>query len=352
MIERLVVVVAVFLAAFVAVGLYLPDEARTERSIVVDRPVITVFTLLNRPGYFRDWAPWSGRDPSARLEPIGPVAGVGAGLEWSGDPRKVGVGRFEIKESRPHAEIRARVELRGQGDADSVFLIERVAGGARVSWQVEARLTGDPSWFSALLSRYFGLLFDRWLGAELESGLVRFKAFAESLPGGDFSGLVVERVAVEGSDVLAVEFNDDEPGARRVAEAYGEISALMARQGIGVAGAPLFISLDDGAGGIRHLAAFPAVPAEMSPEGRVQWRRMPTGAAVRVVHRGAYEKLPGIHAKLAAWLAVHGLEPGGASWEQYVSNPAETPPSERVTHVYALLAPGSEKSLPAGLEGD
>jgi hypothetical protein len=352
MIERLAIVVAVFLAAFVAAGLYLPDEARTERSIVVDRPVITVFTLLNRPRNFRDWAPWSGRDPAARLEPIGPVAGIGAGLEWSGDPRRVGEGHFEITESRPHAEIRARVLLEGQGDADSVFRIERVAGGARLSWRIEARLTAGQPWFSALLSRYFGLLFDRWIGAELETGLARFKAFAEALPGADFSGLVVERVVVEGSDVLAVEFGEAGPGARHVAEAYGEISSLMARHGIGVAGAPLFISLADGAGAIRHLAAFPAEPSEAPPEGRVHWRRTPAGAAVRVVHRGAYEKLPETHAKLAAWLAVHGLEPGVASWEQYVSNPAETPPSERVTHVYALLAPGSEEPSPAEIESD
>ena len=352
MIERLVVVVAVFLAAFVAAGLYLPDEAQTERSIVIDRPVITVFTLLNRPAYFRDWAPWAGRDPSAKLVSTGPVAGVGAGLEWSGDPRRVGDGRFEITQSQPNAEIRARVLLQGQGDADSVFRIERVAGGARLAWRVEARQTAGQSWFSALLSRYFGLLFDRWVGDELESGLAGFKAFAEAQPGADFSGLAVERVFVAGSDVLAVAFSDTEPGAGRIAEAYGEISSLMASRGIDVAGAPLFISLDDGAGAIRHLAAFPAEAVEIPPEGRVHWRRTPAGAAVRVVHRGAYEKLPGIHAKLAAWLAVHGLEPGGASWEQYVSNPAETPPSERVTHVYALLAPGSEKSLPAGFEGD
>ena len=120
----------------------------------------------------------------------------------------------------------------------------------------------------------------------------------------------------------------------------------------GVAGAPLLISLEDGRGGIRHLAALPAEPSEAPPEGRVHWRRTPAGAAVRVVHRGAYAKLPETHAKLAAWLAVHGLEPGGASWEQYVSNPAETPPSERVTHVYALLAPGTEEPSPAGIESD
>ena len=101
-----------------------------------------------------------------------------------------------------------------------------------------------------------------------------------------------------------------------------------------------------------HLAAFPAEPSEAPPEGRVHWRRTPAGAAVRVVHRGAYAKLPETHAKLAAWLAVHGLEPGRASWEQYVSNPAETPPSERVTHVYALLAPGTEEPSPAGIESD
>lgn len=352
MIERLLIAVVVFLAAFVAVGLYLPDEARTERSVVVDRPVITVFTLLNRPGAYREWAPLSGRDAAAEVASVGPVSGVGAGLQWSGDPRRVGDGRLQIIESRPNAVIRSQVVLQGQGEAESAFRIERVAGGARLNWQVHARLSAGQSWFAGLLSRYFGLLFDRWVGAELERGLAGFKTFAETLPGGDFSGLAVERVLAEGVDALCVGFTEEQPGAGRIGEAYGEISSFMAGQDIAVAGPPLFISFGGEAPGIRHLAAVPAVPSEAPPEGRLQWRRTPAGPALRVTHRGAYERLPETHAKLAAWLAAHRLQGVGASWEEYVSNPAETPPSERLTYVYVLLAPGSEAVLPARFERD
>lgn len=352
MIERLVIAVLVFLAAFVAVGLFLPDEAQTERVIDIDRPVVTVFTLLNRPDSFRAWAPWAKRDPSARLKSDPSASGVGSVLEWTGDPRLVGRGRLEITESNPNALVRSRVTLQGQGDAESVFRIERVAGGSRLSWQVRARMSAEQSWFSNLLARYFGLLFDRWMGAEVEQGLLRFKSYVETLPRADFSGLEVERVLVEGGDVLGVELPGTKPGAERVAAAYGEISSFMSQRGIGIAGAPLFIRLSGGESGVSHLAAVPAVRNGEAAEGRVRWRRTPSGPALRVEHRGAYETLPEVHAKLAAWLAAHGYERGNASWEQYVSNPAETPPSGRITRVYVLLAAEPEGSSPAVRESD
>mgnify|MGYP000538383724 CR=1 FL=1 len=128
--------------------------------------------------------------------------------------------------------------------------------------------------------------------AELETGLARFKAFAEAVPGADFSGLIVERVVVEGSDVLAVEFGEEGPGARHVAEAYGEISSLMARHGIGVAGAPLpacvtpdqqdcvaadAIRLGSAARGDQHVGAAWITPSSTRRPVRVRWAdRLPS----------------------------------------------------------------------------
>ena len=41
--------------------------------------------------------------------------------------------------------------------------------------------------------------------------------------------------------------------------------------------------------------------------------------------------------KLAAWMAAHGLAEGHVSWEQYVSDPRETPPEALITDMYFLL---------------
>mgnify|MGYP000025302875 CR=1 FL=1 len=54
-----------------------------------------------------------------------------------------------------------------------------------------------------------------------------------------------------------------------------------------------------------------------------------------------YKRKPAVGAvygKIAAWLAVHGLREGGVTWEQYLSDPLVTPPEERETWIYVLLA--------------
>jgi effector-binding domain-containing protein len=38
--------------------------------------------------------------------------------------------------------------------------------------------------------------------------------------------------------------------------------------------------------------------------------------------------------KLAAWIAAHAMIEGRVSWEQYISDPGETPQDELITHIY------------------
>jgi effector-binding domain-containing protein len=78
-------------------------------------------------------------------------------------------------------------------------------------------------------------------------------------------------------------------------------------------------------------------PVEVALSGRVHAGKSPAGQAVRLVHRGAYNHMPASYEKLAAYMAVHGIKEGRVSWEQYISDPAKTPPGEAVTHIYFLI---------------
>ena len=44
--------------------------------------------------------------------------------------------------------------------------------GTRASWGFESDLKGIPA-------KWFGLMFDRWIGPDYEKGLVRLKSVAE-----------------------------------------------------------------------------------------------------------------------------------------------------------------------------
>ena len=55
---------------------------------------------------------------------------------------------------------------------------------------------------------------------------------------------------------------------------------------------------------------------------------------MRIIHRGPYESMGVTYDRLAAYMAAHGLREGRVSWEQYISDPGVTAPSDLVTHVY------------------
>lgn len=319
------------LVLFVAGGLLLPREVHVERSIEVARPVNTVFTLLNRLEAFTAWSPWIERDPNMRYRLDGPESGVGARLAWSGDPRRVGAGSLEITESRPRTLVRAQLELGRQGRAETAFQVERVAGGANVRWSLDTDLAEGQGVFGGLVSRYFGLLFDRWLGTDFERGLERFKALAESLPAADFSGLQLEWLDVPAVEVLMIRDGGD------LAAAYREITAFMAANDIERSGQPMSVTRYDEPGGSQVDAAIPTCRADIPLTGRLEWGASPAGRAVLLVHVGPYASLALDYQRIAAYLAANGIATAGVSWEHYISDPNETPEAERITHLYVLL---------------
>jgi len=62
------------------------------------------------------------------------------------------------------------------------------------------------------------------------------------------------------------------------------------------------------------------------------------GPAIRVRHVGSYRNLTVTHRKIAAYLAAHGIERNGASWESYVSDPAKVAEENLLTYVYYPVA--------------
>ena len=83
-------------------------------------------------------------------------------------------------------------------------------------------------------------------------------------------------------------------------------------------------------GQVWHRAPEGDIPAT-SP---VKVKQTYSGKALKVVHRGAYREMETTYEKLMAFVAAHGYEPAGAPWDEYVSDPGNTPESELITNVY------------------
>lgn len=325
---------------FLVVGIFLPRQVHIERQIEIRRPAATVFTVVNSYRTFPLWSPWADRDPGARYEFSGPVAGVGARMSWSGDPRLVGAGWQEITESKPYSLVRMHLDFEQQGQASSYLQIAGSASVARVTWGFDTDLLEGQSWFAGLLARYFGLFFDKWIGTDYEAGLARLKALVESMPSADFADLEVEIVQVEPADILYVRSTaagDSGNLGSSLAAAYREIAAFMAVNEIEMAAQPMAITRLHGQQGYEVDAAIPVDRRDVEPGAPVLLGKSPAGRALRVIYRGPYDQMAPQYEKVAAWMAARGLAEGPVSWEQYISDPGDTPAEALITHIYFLL---------------
>jgi effector-binding domain-containing protein len=326
---------------FLFIGFFLPREVHVERSIVIKQSVDTVFMLVNGFESFEAWSPWADDDPDAVYAYSGPETGIGARMSWTGDPRQVGKGWQEITDVKPGSLVRMHLNFEQQGEADTYFMTERTQGGTLLTWGFDADLVAGQGLFGGILARYFGLFFDKWIGADYEKGLARLKAHAESLPQDDHRHPQIEVMELEPVDILFVR---TDPGmgsadmAASLAEAYREITRVMQAQQIEMAAQPMAISRAWDEKGFRLEAAIPVHPVGFEPSGRVQAGQSPSGRAARIIHRGPYDSMGLTYEKLAAYMAAHGLREGRESWEQYISDPGVTAPADLVTHVYFMIA--------------
>lgn len=342
------------LLAIIAGGFALPREVTVERELVIQRPVSTVFTVLNSFQSFERWSAWKGLDPGVEFEQSGPAAGVGARLEWSGDPARLGTGWQEIVVSEPMRRIDIKLHSGPQGDADTSFMVSGDQLASRVRWQFKTDVTAGQGLFDGLLGRYFGLFLSRWVGKDMDQGLEGLRRYLEQLPAADFSDADIELLNAPLIEVARVSGNsgaDPDAVAAALATGFQEISDWALTTGAVLGGQPMAITRSTDGAVIAYEAAIPleGLPRLPAPEpARVTTGFSPAGPAVRIVHRGALSDTLASYQQAEAWAAAHGHQLAQTSWEHYISDPADTPPEAMETHIYLMLdelPPGTGTSV-------
>ncbi len=315
-----------------AVGIFLPSRAHVEREIFVDAPAATVFALVNDFRQIGKWSPWQEADPNARYEISGPRRGVGAMLAWDGSI--VGQGSQRIIESVPYQRVVSELDLGGQGNAIATFTLQAAEAGTTVAWSF------DASFGLNLLGRFAGLMLDRIIGDDYESGLKNLKSMAERLPRADFSETEIETIVVEAQDIAYLSTTSI-PLAAAISESMGDayfrVLNFIDRNGLSEAGPA--ISISRGYRG-QDLAFDAAIPVrgitEATPRSAqgVMLGMTYAGPAIRVKHVGPYLSLGQTHDKIAAYLAAYGIARNGDAWESYISDPTRSAEADLITYVY------------------
>jgi len=173
--QRILLGLVVLVFLVVLVGFFLPASAHVERSTTIDAPPATIFALVNGFRSFNNWSPWAERDPQAEYLYEGPDSGVGATMRWASQNPQVGSGFQKITASEPYKRIQTHLDFGSQGTAQAFFDLQPTAAGTAVTWGF------DTDFGMNLVSRYMGLMFDNWVGADYEAGLANLEILAEGL---------------------------------------------------------------------------------------------------------------------------------------------------------------------------
>jgi uncharacterized protein YndB with AHSA1/START domain len=170
---RIVVALVLVVVILAGVGFLLPSHYRIERSVEISAPPSKVYALLADPREWKRWTVWNQRDPAMKMDYSGPQSGVGA--EWSWISKSEGSGSMEFTEARQDERIGYRLAFPEFGMQSSGALTLAPTGDkVRVTWTNEGDLGANP------MSRWFGLMMDRAVGADFAAGLANLKRLAEA----------------------------------------------------------------------------------------------------------------------------------------------------------------------------
>jgi uncharacterized protein YndB with AHSA1/START domain len=173
-VKRILIGLVVIVGVLVAIAYVLPREVSVERSTTIDAPPEKIFTVVNGYKRFNEWSPWYELDPGMAITHEGPEEGVGAKMTWKSDKSNVGSGTQEIIESVPNEKVRVALDFGKNGKGVAGFTLVPEGEGTKVTWDFETDLGNNP------VARYFGLMFDRWIGPDYEKGLAKLKALVEA----------------------------------------------------------------------------------------------------------------------------------------------------------------------------
>ncbi|MFO1329318.1 MAG: SRPBCC family protein [Rubrivivax sp.] len=153
-------------------GGLLPRPYSVERMAMVQASPQAVYALMADPRRWADWSAWSKRDRGMLTTYSGAASGAGAAWSWASASE--GSGRMRFVAAEPDRRIAYELAVDGwDGIARGELLLQPKGTGTEVRWTLAGDLGPNP------LSRWMGLIADRVVGKDFDSGLMWLKSLAE-----------------------------------------------------------------------------------------------------------------------------------------------------------------------------
>jgi uncharacterized protein YndB with AHSA1/START domain len=177
MIKKILLGLAVIIAAICGTAFFQPDEMKVARSATIAASPEAVFKVVNDFRQWDAWSPWSKLDPAMKKTLEGPAEGVGAIYRWSGND-EVGEGSMTLLESKPGEKVGIKLEFlrpfAGTNDVQFTFVPE--GAGTKVTWAMQGK--------NAFMAKVIGLFldFEKMCGDAFSEGLANLDKVVTAAP--------------------------------------------------------------------------------------------------------------------------------------------------------------------------
>ena len=177
MLTKILVVLLVVVAGFLAYASTRPDTLRVQRSATIKAPPDKIFPLITDLRRWSVWSPWEKKDPAMKRTFGGADSGQGAVYAWQGNS-DVGEGRMEIVEATPPSKVAIQLDfikpLEGHNVAE--FTLKPKGDATDVTWV----MYGPTPFIGKVLGIFMNM--DAMIGNDFEAGLASLRAAAEKSP--------------------------------------------------------------------------------------------------------------------------------------------------------------------------
>ncbi len=125
-----------------------------------------------------------------------------------------------------------------------------------------------------------------------------------------------------------------------IPQAIDQVHSFLGSRGVEPAGAPLCVCPEPDERGVMEIDTGWPVQEDVETEAPFEALTLPGGRALVMRHVGPYEQLHTSYRLMCETMEQHGLQPVGASWEVYLTDPEEVPdPADYVTEIFWPIGP-------------
>lgn len=173
MLQTIVILVVVLIAAVLIYAASKPGAFHVQRSTSIKAPPEKIFPLINDFHAWDGWTPYN-KDPAMKKTFSGNASGKGAAYAWEGN-REVGQGSIEITESSPPSWIDFHLHMIKpfEGHNHVTFTLESKGDSTNVTWALD----GTQAYIAKVMGLFMNM--DQMVGKDFEVGLARLKAISE-----------------------------------------------------------------------------------------------------------------------------------------------------------------------------